>query len=76
MTVVQLFTFEETMKDSPIFKLTITEKGHQPSQFKMIHDDLPVFCADKNYCGLNGVFRTGGDKVEDDFMSAYPNANQ
>ena len=64
------------MKDSPIYKLTITETGHRPSQFKKIRDALPVFCAGKNYGGLDEVLRTGRDQVEDDFIPAYPNANQ
>ena len=63
------------MKNSPISKLTITETGHRPSQFKKIYDTLPVFYADKNYGGLNEVLRTGRNKVKDDFMPAYPNAN-
>ena len=64
------------MKEGPISKLTITKTGHIPSQFKKLRDALPVFCADKNYGGLDEVPRTGQDKVEDDFMPAYPNANQ
>ena len=64
------------MKDSPISKLTITKTKHRPSQFKKICDALPVFCADKNYGGPNEVLRTRCDKVKDDFMLAYPNANQ
>ena len=63
------------MKDGPISELTITETGHRPSQFKKLWDALPVFCADKNYGGLDEVLRTGRDKVENDFMPAYPNAN-
>ena len=63
------------MKDSPISKLTITETGHRLSQFKKIYDALPVFCADKNYGGLNEVLYTGRDQVEDDFMPYYPDAN-
>ena len=63
------------MKDGPISELTITETGHRPSQFKKLYDALPVFCANKNYGGLDEVLRTGHDKVEDDFMPAYPNAN-
>ena len=70
------YSFEGKMKDSPISKLTITKTGHRPSQFKKICDILPVFCADKNYRGLNEVLRTGCDKVKDDFMPAYPNATQ
>ena len=66
-------SFKGKMKDGPIFKLTITETGHRPSQFKKLSNDLPVFCADKNYGGLDGVLRTGRDKVENDFMPAYPN---
>ena len=63
------------MKNSPISELTITETGHRPSHFKKIYDALPVFCADKNYGGLDEVLRTERDKVEDDFMPTYPNAN-
>ena len=63
------------MKDGPISELTITETGHRPSQFKKLWDALPVFCADKNYGGLDEVLCTGHDKVEDDFMLAYPNVN-
>ena len=69
------YTFEGKMKDGPISKLTITKTGHRPSQFKKISDALPVFYAGKNYQGLNEVFCTGLDKVKDDFMPAYPNAN-
>ena len=69
------YSFKGKMKDGPISELTITETGHRPSQFKKIYDALPVFCADKNYGGLDEVLRTGRDKVEDDFMQAYPNAN-
>ena len=64
------------MKDSPISKLISTKTGHRPSQFKNICGNLPVFCADKNYNGLDEVFCTGRDKVKDDFMLAYNNANQ
>ena len=64
------------MKDGPISKLTITKTGHRPSQFKKICNALPVFCADKNYGGLDEVFRTGRDKVKNDFMPAYSDANQ
>ena len=64
------------MKDSPISKLTITKTGHRPSQFKKICNDLPVFYADKNYGGRDEVLRTGRDKIKDDFMPAYPDANR
>ena len=72
--LIAKYSFEGKMKDGPLSKLTITKTGHRPSQFKKICDVLPVFCADKNYQGLNEVLRTGHDKVKDDFMPAYPNA--
>ena len=64
------------MKDGPISELTITETGHRPSQFKKIYDALPVFCADKNYRGLDEVLRTRSDPVKTDFMPDYPEANR
>ena len=64
------------MKEGTISKLTITETGHRPSQFKKIRNALPVFCADKNYGGLDEVLHTGRDKVKDDFMPAYPDTNR
>ena len=64
------------MEYGPISKLTITKTGHRPSQFKKIYDTLPVFCADKNYGGVNEVLCTGRDKVKNYFMPAYPDANQ
>ena len=62
------------MKDSPISELTITETGHRPSQFKKLYDALPVFCADKNYGGLNEILLIEHEQVKGDFMPAYPNA--
>ena len=70
------YSFKEKMKDGPISKLTITKTGHRPSQFKKIRDNLPVFCTDKNYQGLNEVLRTRRGKVKDDFMLAYPDATR
>ena len=70
------YTFEGKMKDGPISKLTITETGHRPSQFKKISDALPVFYTDKNYQGLNEVLHTRHDLVKEDFMPAYLNATQ
>ena len=45
--LIAKYYFKGKMKDSPISKLTITETGHRPSQFKKLYDALPVFCADK-----------------------------
>ena len=73
--LIAKYTFEGKMKDGPLSKLTITQTGHRPSQFKKICDVLPVFCADKNYQGLDEVLRTRRDKVEDDSILAYLNAN-
>ena len=69
-------SFKGKMKDSPIFKLAITKTGHRRSQSKKISNALPVLCADKNYRGLDEVLRTGRDKVENDFIPAYPNATR
>ena len=66
---------KEKMKDGPIFILTITKPGHRPSQFKKISDNLPVLCEDKNYQGLDKVFRTGLDPVKTNFMLDYPDSN-
>mmetsp|Transcript_51999 Transcript_51999/g.58081 ORF Transcript_51999/g.58081 Transcript_51999/m.58081 type:complete len:152 (+) Transcript_51999:132-587(+) len=73
--LIAKYAFQGKMKDGLISKLTITETGHRPSQFKKLYDALPLFCADKNYGGLDEVLCTGHDKVKDDFMPAYPNAN-
>ena len=73
--LIAKYSFKGKMKDGPIFELTITKTGHRPSQFKKIYDALPVFCTDKNYGGLNEVLHTRRDKVENDFMPAYPDAN-
>ena len=73
--LIAKYAFQGKMKDGPISKLIITETGHRPSQFKKLYDALPVLCADKNYGGLDEVLRTGRDKVKDDFMLAYPDAN-
>ena len=64
------------MKDGPISKLTITETGHRPSQFKKISDACPVLYVDKNFQGLDEVLWTGCDIVETDFMPPYPSATQ
>ena len=41
------YSFEGKMKEGPLFKLTITKGGQQTTQYKKIHDALPVFCAEK-----------------------------
>ena len=69
------YSFKGKMKDGPISKLTITKTGYRPSQFKKIYDALPIFFANKNYGGFDEVLRIGRDKIENDFMSVYPNAN-
>ena len=61
------------MKDVTIAKLLITETGHRPTQFKKIND---IFCADKNFQGLDEVLRIGINLVESDFMPKYPNVTQ
>ena len=73
---IKKYSFEGKMKDSPISKLIITKTGHRPSQFKKISDTFSVFCADKNYQGLDEVLRTRRDPVKTDFMLAYPDATR
>ena len=63
------------MKDGCISKLTITETGHQATQYKKIILTLPVLCADKNYRGIDDVLRNRVDLVEADFTPSYPNAD-
>ena len=72
--LIAKYPFEQKMKDGLISKLTITKTGHWPSQFKKICDAVSVSCADKNYWALDEVLRTRRNKVEDDFMPAYPDA--
>mmetsp|Transcript_53708 Transcript_53708/g.58269 ORF Transcript_53708/g.58269 Transcript_53708/m.58269 type:complete len:184 (+) Transcript_53708:125-676(+) len=74
--LIAKYAFEGKIKDGPISKLTITETGSRPTQFKKITDALPVLCADKNFQGLDEVLWTGRDLVETDFMPIYPNAAQ
>ena len=63
------------MKDGLISKLTITETGHQTTQYKKIVDTLPILCADKNYRGINDILCNRIDLVEADFIPAYPDIN-
>ena len=63
------------MKDAPISKLTITETGHQATQYKKIIDILQVLCTDKNYQGIGNVLQNRIDLVKVDFTPAYLDAN-
>ena len=73
--LIAKYSFKGKMKDGPISELTITETGHRSSQFKKIYNALPVFCAGKNNGCLDEVLCTGGDKVKNDFIPAYPDAD-
>ena len=61
------YLFEGEMKYGYIFKLTITETGHQATQYKKIVDTLPVLCTDKKYRGIDNVLYNGIDLVKADF---------
>ena len=50
-------SFDRKMKDSCLNKLVITECSHQATQFKKIHNVLPVLCADKGYKHVDNVIR-------------------
>ena len=43
------YSFEGKMNEGPLFKFTITKGVQQTTQYKKIHDALPVFCADKGF---------------------------
>ena len=64
------------MKDSFIFKLTITKTGHRATQYKKIVHTLPVLCADKNYIGINDVLCNEMYLVNVDFTPTYSDTNQ
>ena len=72
---IATYSFEGKMKDGPISKLTITETGHRPSQFKEISDALPILYTDKIFQGLDEVLWTGCDLIKTDFMLPFLNAN-
>ena len=68
--LIAKYSFKGKMKDGLISKLRITEIGHRPSQFKKICNALPVFCADKNYGGLDKVLHTRRYKVKESKMTS------
>ena len=49
------YEFEGKMKDGPISRLSITEIGQKPTQFKKITDTLPILCANNNFQGLDAM---------------------
>ena len=60
------------MKDGPLSKLTITNRGQQATQYKKIIDALPVFCADKGYKFINDVIWTNTELIQAAFLPTYP----
>ena len=64
------------MKDGPLSELTITKGGQQATQYKKIHDALPVFCADKGYKFIDDVIQTNTKKLRSAFMPTYPLVSQ
>ena len=68
-------SFKGKMKDSRISELTITEIGHQATQYKKIIDNLPIICEDKNYQSIDGVIWNRIDLVEADFTPIYLDVN-
>ena len=51
------------MKDGPLSKLAITKGGQQATQYKMIIDALPVFCAEEGYKFMGDVIWTHTEQV-------------
>ena len=64
------------MKDGCISKLTITETGHQATQYEMIMYTLPILCVDKNYRCINDVLFVLTNLAKADFTLSYPNLEQ
>ena len=64
------------MKEGPLFKLTITKGGQQTTQYKKIHDALPVFCTDKGFRYIDDIICTNEELAESAFLPTYPSASQ
>ena len=64
------------MKDGYIYKMTITESGHQANQYKKIIDTLPVLCVDQYYRCIDDVLCNWIDLDKADFTPPYPNSDQ
>ena len=64
--------FEGKVKNSYLHKLTSTECSHRTTQFKKIHDALPVLCADKGFRFINNVILTNTELIKTNHLPTYP----
>ena len=60
------------MKDGCLHKLTITECSYQATQFKKIHDALPVLCVDKGFRFINNITCTNKELIKTNHLPTYP----
>ena len=67
--------FEDKMKDACLHKLTITECSHQATQFKKIHNALPVLCTDKGFRFISDIICTNKELLKTNHLTIYPDAN-
>ena len=59
------------MKEGCLHKLTITECSHQATQFKEIHNILPVLYADKGFKFVDNVICTNKGLIKTNHLQAY-----
>ena len=60
------------MKDSCLHKFTITEYSHRATQFKKIHDALPILCIEKGLRFINNVIRANKELIKTNHLPTYP----
>ena len=73
-TIAKL-SFDGKLKDGCLHKLTITECSHRATQFKKIHNALPVLCVDKGFKFVDDVICTNKELVKLDYLPTYPNTS-
>ena len=65
-------SFDRKMKDGCLNKLIITECSHRATQFKKIHNVLPVLCAYKGFNFIDNVIRKNKELEKVDHLPVYP----
>ena len=64
------------MKDDCLNKLIITECSYQATQFKKIHNVLPVLCVDKGYRYVNDVICKNEELDKVNYLLVYLDATK
>ena len=52
--------------------IVISSDGNRATQYKILKDGIPVFCAEKNYPGVGKIVHDIKDWVENNFYPAAP----